>query len=80
MEQFDVSRNTLREAIRALVHVGLLTTKQGSGTVVTSASTFEAVLSKSSFIEPISSLTFFLTVKIRVNVISVIKIKSPNET
>ena len=46
MEQFDVSRNTLREAIRALVHVGLLTTKQGSGTVVTSASTFEAVLSE----------------------------------
>ena len=46
IEQFDVSRNTLREAIRALVHVGLLTTKQGSGTVVTSASTFEAVLSE----------------------------------
>lgn len=46
MEQFDVSRNTLREAIRALVHVGLLTTKQGSGTIVTSASTFEAVLSE----------------------------------
>src|SRR5699024_12086228 len=39
IEQFDVSRNTLREAIRAVVHVGLLTTKQGSGTVVTSAST-----------------------------------------
>jgi len=46
MEQFDVSRNTLREAIRALVYVGLLTTKQGSGTVVTSTSTFEAVLSE----------------------------------
>ncbi|MBE1557111.1 FadR/GntR family transcriptional regulator [Sporosarcina limicola] len=38
MVQFDVSRNTLREAIRALVHAGLLETKQGSGTSVRSAS------------------------------------------
>lgn len=44
MQQFDVSRNTLREAIRALVHVGLLMTKQGSGTVVTSTSALDAVL------------------------------------
>ncbi len=28
MEEFDVSRNTLREAIRALVHAGLLETRQ----------------------------------------------------
>src|SRR5699024_1581951 len=34
MEKFDVSRNTLREAIRALVHSGLLQTKQGRGTIV----------------------------------------------
>jgi DNA-binding FadR family transcriptional regulator len=34
MEQFGVSRNTLREAIRAHVHAGLLQTKQGSGTYV----------------------------------------------
>lgn len=46
MEQFDVSRNTLREAIRALVHVGLLETKQGSGTIVLSSSVFGAVLTK----------------------------------
>ena len=38
MKQFDVSRNTLREAIRALVHAGLLETKQGSGTSVRSSS------------------------------------------
>src|SRR5699024_12392779 len=44
IEQFDVSRNTLREAIRALVYVGLLTTKQVSGTVFISAITFEALL------------------------------------
>lgn len=34
MEQFGVSRNTLREAIRAHVYAGLLQTKQGSGTYV----------------------------------------------
>ncbi|WP_240376983.1 FadR/GntR family transcriptional regulator [Bacillus piscicola] len=46
MERFDVSRNTLREAIRALVHAGLLTTKQGSGTVVRSASALGAALER----------------------------------
>jgi len=46
MERFDVSRNTLREAIRALVHAGLLETKQGSGTVVRSASALGAALQK----------------------------------
>src|SRR5699024_920849 len=34
MELFAVSRNTLREAISALVHAGILETKQGSGTIV----------------------------------------------
>lgn len=38
IKEFDVSRNTLREAIRALVHAGLLETKQGSGTIVKSTS------------------------------------------
>jgi len=46
MEQFDVSRNTLREAVRALTHVGLLETKQGSGTIVISESMFDLVLAK----------------------------------
>jgi len=44
MKTFDVSRNTLREAIQALVHAGLLETKQGSGTIVKSKSALEAVL------------------------------------
>lgn len=46
IKQFDVSRNTLREAIQALVHVGILETKQGSGTRVLSASALSAVLKK----------------------------------
>lgn len=44
MKEFDVSRNTLREAIHALVHAGLLETKQGSGTVVRSKSALGAAL------------------------------------
>ncbi|MEN1967067.1 FadR/GntR family transcriptional regulator [Lentibacillus sp. N15] len=55
MEEFDVSRNTLREAIHALVHAGLLETKQGSGTVVCSSSALGAAINrrikKSSLIE-----------------------------
>ncbi len=46
MEKFDISRNTLREALRALAHVGLLETRQGSGTFVTSSSMFGAVVTK----------------------------------
>lgn len=55
MEEFSVSRNTLREAIRALVHAGLLETKQGSGTVVCSSSALGVALhrhlEKSNLIE-----------------------------
>lgn len=55
MEEFDVSRNTLREAIHALVHAGLLETKQGSGTIVRSSSALEAAfnrhIEKSNLIE-----------------------------
>ncbi|GIN96422.1 GntR family transcriptional regulator [Siminovitchia terrae] len=46
MEEFDVSRNTLREAVQALVHAGLLESKQGSGTVVRSTSVFEAAMQR----------------------------------
>ncbi|MEK8128909.1 FadR/GntR family transcriptional regulator [Paenibacillus filicis] len=46
MEQFDVSRNTLREAIRSLVHLGLLETRQGFGTHVTATSDLEMALKK----------------------------------
>ncbi|MBT2573079.1 FadR family transcriptional regulator [Bacillus sp. ISL-51] len=55
MKQFDVSRNTLREAIRALVHAGLLQTKQGSGTYVSSSSALGAAfyrhIKKSNLLE-----------------------------
>lgn len=46
MEQLGVSRNTLREAIRAMVHVGMLETKQGDGTFVTATSELNAILQK----------------------------------
>ncbi|WP_139344877.1 FadR/GntR family transcriptional regulator [Oceanobacillus sojae] len=46
IEEFDVSRNTLREAVRALVHAGLLETKQGSGTMVRSTSALDAALKR----------------------------------
>ncbi|MFK2825278.1 FadR/GntR family transcriptional regulator [Bacillus sp. B190/17] len=46
MEQFGVSRNTLREAVRALVHSGLLQTRQGSGTSVCSSSILGAVIER----------------------------------
>ncbi|HLR67343.1 FadR/GntR family transcriptional regulator [Virgibacillus alimentarius] len=55
MEKFEVSRNTLREAIHALVHAGLLETKQGSGTIVRSSSALEATMhrhiAKSNLVE-----------------------------
>lgn len=55
MKRFDVSRNTLREGIRALVHAGLMETKQGSGTIVRSKSALGAALkrhvSKSAMME-----------------------------
>jgi len=46
MEQFGVSRNTLREAVRALVHTGLLSTRQGDGTFVVADSPLGPVLQK----------------------------------
>ncbi|TXL65029.1 FadR family transcriptional regulator [Cerasibacillus terrae] len=46
MQTFDVSRNTLREAIRALVHAGLLKSKQGKGTIVQSTSVLSVALNK----------------------------------
>ncbi|WP_018305008.1 FadR/GntR family transcriptional regulator [Desulfitobacterium hafniense] len=46
MDRFDVSRNTLREGIQALVHVGLLETRQGIGTTVKANSNFALALAK----------------------------------
>src|SRR5918994_1940024 len=36
VEAFGVGRNTVREAVRALVHAGVLERRQGSGTYVVS--------------------------------------------
>src|SRR5699024_8815031 len=44
MEEFDVSRNTLIEAIRDLVHAGLFVKKQGRRTTVRSCSALGAEL------------------------------------
>lgn len=44
--ELNVSRNTLREAIRALCHAGVLTTKQGDGTYVSSGSTLGAAIQR----------------------------------
>ncbi|MBP2115828.1 DNA-binding FadR family transcriptional regulator [Paenibacillus silagei] len=46
MEQLQVSRNTLREAIRALTYAGLLKTRQGDGTYVCSSSVLGSVIRK----------------------------------
>ncbi|WP_067623790.1 FadR/GntR family transcriptional regulator [Alicyclobacillus acidiphilus] len=46
MAELNVSRNTLREAIRALTHAGLLKTRQGDGTYVCSSSALGVVLQK----------------------------------
>lgn len=46
MNQFDVSRNTLREGIQSLVHMGLLETRQGIGTTVKSDSNLEVALER----------------------------------
>ena len=44
MDSLGVSRNTLREAIRALTHLGMLRTRQGDGTYVVSSSALAATL------------------------------------
>ena len=44
VEQLGVSRNTIREAVRALVHSGLLFTHQGKGTFVRSNSELETAI------------------------------------
>ncbi|UVI31672.1 FadR/GntR family transcriptional regulator [Paenibacillus spongiae] len=46
MAELSVSRNTLREAIRALTHAGLLKTRQGDGTYVCSSSALGAALER----------------------------------
>ena len=42
MKMFDVSRNTIREAVQALTSAGVLEVKQGDGTYVRSSNRFNA--------------------------------------
>ncbi|KAB2340622.1 FadR/GntR family transcriptional regulator [Actinomadura rudentiformis] len=44
VQELQVSRNTLREALRALVHLGLLEARAGDGTYVRASSELESVL------------------------------------
>ncbi len=61
IKEFDVSRNTLREAIRSLVHAGLLETKQGSGTFVRSTNALGAALKRR-----LNKTTMLETLEVRV--------------
>ncbi|WP_020385901.1 FadR/GntR family transcriptional regulator [Kribbella catacumbae] len=44
VQELQVSRNTLREALRALVHLGLLEARAGDGTYVRASNELESVL------------------------------------
>ncbi len=44
VRQLGVSRNTLREAVRALIHVGMLEARQGDGTYVCQSNSLGAAL------------------------------------
>ncbi|WP_436771669.1 FadR/GntR family transcriptional regulator [Yinghuangia sp. YIM S09857] len=44
VEQLGVARNTVREAVRALAHTGLLDIRQGSGTYVVATSELSGVM------------------------------------
>ncbi|RKQ94572.1 DNA-binding FadR family transcriptional regulator [Mycolicibacterium mucogenicum 261Sha1.1M5] len=46
LEEYEVSRVTLRQAVQALVHVGMLETIQGSGTFVRASHELDAVLAR----------------------------------
>ncbi|MFF5493316.1 FadR/GntR family transcriptional regulator [Streptomyces aquilus] len=46
VEQLGVARNTVREAVRALAHNGLLDIRQGSGTYVVAASELAGVMQR----------------------------------
>lgn len=46
MKTFETSRNTVRESLRALVHLGLLESRPGDGTYVRSTSELGAVLAR----------------------------------
>lgn len=49
--RFGVGRNTIREAVRALEHVGMLAPRRGDGTYVSSANPYAAVIQRSATTE-----------------------------
>lgn len=49
--RFGVGRNTIREAVRALEHVGMLAPRRGDGTYVRSANPYAAVIQRSATTE-----------------------------
>ncbi|GAA0077014.1 MULTISPECIES: FadR/GntR family transcriptional regulator [Clostridium] len=61
--QFNVSRNTIREALQSLIQASVLSSRQGSGTYVIASSRFEAnmkeMLTKSS-VNEIAEVRWFL--------------------
>ncbi|WP_136608296.1 FadR/GntR family transcriptional regulator [Paenibacillus dokdonensis] len=46
VKELGVSRNTIREAVHALIHAGMLRTRQGDGTYVCSSSSLTPVLAR----------------------------------
>lgn len=51
VERFGVGRNTIREAVRALEHVGMLAPRRGDGTYVRSTNPYAAVIEHSATTE-----------------------------
>lgn len=56
VERFGVGRNTIREAVRALEHVGMLTPRRGDGTYVRSANPYAAVIQRETTAELLDML------------------------
>lgn len=51
VERFGVGRNTIREAVRALEHVGMLVPRRGDGTYVRSSNPYAAVIQRGATTE-----------------------------
>ncbi|GAB3485194.1 FadR/GntR family transcriptional regulator [Flexivirga lutea] len=56
VERFGVGRNTIREAVRALEHVGMLAPRRGDGTYVRSANPYAAVIQRETTAEVLDLL------------------------
>lgn len=71
-QQFGVSRNTVREAINKLMVMGLLTVKQGVGTLInfSSASGYMAALSDHLLLQP-STVREFLEARVIIEMATV---------